>query len=92
MLKELHDGTMVDINTPTKLVGDKRYLLTQAEIDDFLSKGAASDSAKQARKKYKDIAALEATITPRRIREAILGTDNGWLADIEQQIEVLRGL
>lgn len=26
---------------------------------------------------------LEATITPRRTREAILGTDNGWLADIE---------
>ena len=38
-----------------------------------------------------DIAALEATITPRRTREAILGTDNGWLADIELQIQELRG-
>lgn len=37
-----------------------------------------------------DIAALEATITSRRTREAILGTDNGWLADIESQIETLR--
>jgi len=37
-----------------------------------------------------DIAALEATITPRRTREAILGTDNGWLADVELQIGQLR--
>lgn len=34
---------------------------------------------------------LESTITPRRTREAILGTDNGWLADIELQIQELRG-
>lgn len=37
-----------------------------------------------------DIAALEATITPRRTREAILGTDNGWLADQEAAIAALR--
>ena len=36
------------------------------------------------------IAKLEATITPRRQREAILGTDNGWLAGIEAQIAALR--
>lgn len=34
---------------------------------------------------------LEGQITSRRIREAILGTDNGWLAGIEEQISVLRG-
>lgn len=33
---------------------------------------------------------LEETITPRRLREAVLGTDNGWLANIEDQIEDLR--
>lgn len=38
-----------------------------------------------------DIRALEASITPRRIREAVLGTDNGWMADVEEQIEALRG-
>jgi len=38
-----------------------------------------------------DIAALEEKVTPRRTREAILGTDNGWLADIELQIQELRG-
>jgi hypothetical protein len=36
------------------------------------------------------IAALEATVTPRRIREAVLGTDNRWLADINGQIATLR--
>lgn len=37
------------------------------------------------------IAALEATITPRRTREAILAIDTVWLADIELQIQELRG-
>jgi hypothetical protein len=37
------------------------------------------------------ILALEATQTPRRMRDAILGTDGGWLADLESQIAVLRG-
>ena len=46
-----------------------------------------------ARNKVKikaDIAALEATITPRRTREAILGTDKGWLAQQEAAIAALR--
>ena len=37
------------------------------------------------------IAQLENLITPRRTRESILGTDNGWLADIELKIQELRG-
>ena len=37
-----------------------------------------------------DIAALEATITPRRTREAILAIDTVWLADVELQIGQLR--
>jgi hypothetical protein len=36
------------------------------------------------------IANLEATITPRRTREAILAIDTTWLADVELQIEQLR--
>jgi len=36
------------------------------------------------------IAVLEASITPRRLREATLGTDNGWLADVDKQIKALR--
>jgi hypothetical protein len=36
------------------------------------------------------IAALEAEITPRRQREAILNIDTTWLADVELQIGQLR--
>jgi hypothetical protein len=36
------------------------------------------------------IATLEATNTDRRIREAILGTDNGWLAKVNDEIAALR--
>ena len=40
--------------------------------------------------KLQQITALEATITPRRIREATLGIDNGWLSNINAQIETIR--
>lgn len=36
------------------------------------------------------IVALEMMQTPRRMREAALGIDNGWLADIDAQIAMLR--
>ena len=38
----------------------------------------------------KSIFDLEATITPRRLRDSILGTDSGWLESIEAQISALR--
>lgn len=41
---------------------------------------------------HDQIYALEATITQRRIREAVLGTDNGWLAIVDLQIAELRAL
>jgi len=36
------------------------------------------------------IKALEALVTDRRIREAILGTDNGWLSGVNAEIAALR--
>ena len=36
------------------------------------------------------IAALEASITPRRLREAVLGVDNGWLRQRNDEIAALR--
>lgn len=36
------------------------------------------------------ITELESSVSDRRIREAILGIDDGWLANIEAQIAVLR--
>ena len=38
----------------------------------------------------RQIVVLEYQQTPRRIREAALGIDNGWLAEIEAQIQALR--
>lgn len=37
-----------------------------------------------------EILQLESLVTQRRLREATLGTDGGWLANIEQQIAALR--
>jgi hypothetical protein len=37
-----------------------------------------------------EIAALEMTVTSRRMREAVLGTDNGWLDGVNKQIIDLR--
>ncbi|TXH90357.1 MAG: hypothetical protein E6Q78_05300 [Rhodoferax sp.] len=37
------------------------------------------------------IAILEASVTPRRLREAAIGIDNGWLASVDGQITALRG-
>lgn len=36
------------------------------------------------------IAGLEASVTDRRIREAVLGIDHGWLKGINDQISALR--
>ena len=36
------------------------------------------------------IALLEASVTDRRLREAILGTDGGWLSNINAQIASMR--
>lgn len=33
---------------------------------------------------------LESQVTQRRIREAVLGIDNGWLQSLNEQIAVLR--
>jgi len=39
-----------------------------------------------------EIDRLEAEVSPRRIREAVLGTDGGWLAAQEALIATQRGL
>ena len=39
---------------------------------------------------FRKISELESTITARRLREAILGIDNGWLSGINEQMKNLR--
>ena len=69
---------------------EQTWSIIQLEGDQLTDAQAQKVEDEKAKIKA-DIAALEATITPRRTREAILGTDNGWLADIELQIQELRG-
>ena len=38
----------------------------------------------------RQIAEIESTITVRRVREAVLGKDNGWLAERDAEIAALR--
>jgi|GEM_PF-5139079 len=37
-----------------------------------------------------EIATMESSVSERRLREAVLGTDNGWLKNINDQIAALR--
>lgn len=49
------------------------------------------DGAKKAKKEsWAAISEIEQSITPRRLREAVLGTDKGWLAEQEAKIAALR--
>ena len=52
---------------------------------------AADLAAKPSRDAQAEINRLEAEITPRRTREAILGTDSDWLKTQEAKIATERG-
>lgn len=50
----------------------------------------ANQEAARTASIFNQIATLEATVTQRRLREATLGTDSGWLAGVDAQIAALR--
>lgn len=79
----------IEVNAET---GEVRQVpLTEAELAEIEAARPAL-AAEAARKAIlAEIAALEATVTPRRLREAAL-TEAGkaWLADVDAQIAVLR--
>ena len=52
--------------------------------------GSADAAMAQRRSLLAQIDALEAQQTPRRLRDAIAGTDNSWLKNLESQIAALR--
>jgi hypothetical protein len=68
---------------------EKTWSIIQLEGDALIDAQAQKVEDEKAKIKS-DIAALEATITPRRTREAILAIDTTWLADVELQIGQLR--
>lgn len=78
-----NESFKIDFKNKVVEVSNEILNYTQKEIEN-------QQTAIRKEKAKRDIVALESSITPRRTREAILGTDNGWLADIESQIELLR--
>ena len=68
---------------------EQTWNIIQLEGDQLIDAQAQKVEDEKAKIKA-DIAALEATITPRRTREAILAIDTVWLADVELQIGQLR--
>ncbi len=72
------DGSQDDI-IPAHLVS-----ITSAEADAIRAALVPQPTVQD------QIVAIEATITQRRLREALLGTDAGWLANVDAQIAALR--
>lgn len=87
-LETVVEGNPIKIN---ETLYQQTWSITPLTGDALTAAQAQKAEDKKAKIKA-DIATLELTITPRRTREAILGTDGGWLADIELQIEALRTL
>ena len=69
---------------------EQTWSIIQLEGDQLIDAQVQKVEDEKAKIKA-DIAALEETITPRRTREAILAIDTVWLADVELQIQELRG-
>ena len=69
---------------------EQTWSVIQLEGDQLIDAQAQKLEDENAKIKA-DIAALEEKVTPRRTREAILAIDTVWLADVELQIQELRG-
>ena len=76
MTQKLVNGELIDLTPEEETALENSILSSQAQIE--------------ANRVLNEIIALEATITPRRTREAILGTDNGWLVAQDAAIAALR--
>jgi hypothetical protein len=63
---------------------------TEEEEIEWARQGATYENEQPKILIKAEIAAIEATITPRRQREAILNVDNGWLAQQDAAITALR--
>lgn len=68
---------------------EQTWNIIQLEGDQLIDAQAQKVEDEKAKIKA-DIAALEATITPRRTREAILGIGGSWLEEQEAAIAALR--
>ena len=69
-----------------KVVDGEQVALSEAEIDLCVADEDAWAAKASERTIKKTILNLEAEITQRRLREAILGTDSDWLKNKEAEI------
>jgi len=76
--------TIADLN------GGTQVAMTADEEAAHLAEQAANAAAQPRLDILAQIAALEVQQTPRRMREALLGTDAGWLDGKEDEIAALR--
>ena len=84
VIKRNADGALIP---PDRGNADYQAYLT------WLSEGNAPDAAPtpSANDRIREeITILEASVTARRVREAVLGIDNGWLKNLNDQIAALR--
>ncbi len=80
----------VSDDTPVNTTSGIHYLLTPEEETQEQIKKTEWESKSIRRSGLAEISRLEGLQTPRRIREAILNNDNGWLAALELLIEAER--
>lgn len=78
--------------TDQKLVNGEYVDLSDEEQEELNALRQAALTEQPKEEIRNQIKALESQITPRRIREAVLDSESpqGWLADIESQIQQLR--
>jgi hypothetical protein len=86
-------------NLPSDLINvtDEEYAAAMArpvgytiEVVDGAMTAAPPAAASAYQQALAQITDLERTVTPRRLREAALGTDDGWLKALDDQIAALR--
>lgn len=88
-----------DLSDAVKISADEHSALLQGEPDgkliapDKQGRPVLIDKAPQGKAEaaLSKIREIELTITDRRIREAVLGLDTGWLAEVNAKIAALRG-
>ena len=80
-----------DPNLPYKNVDGENINLTADEIAEREQAASLWAAGQAKRDALEQIGVLEGKVTQRRLRDALLGTDGGWLAEINNEIAALRG-
>ncbi len=81
---------MVAATTVVNTRGGIHYLLTSDELSALSDKETAYQAQSTMRDATLEISRLESQITSRRVREAVLGTDGGWLKKQDALISIER--